>query len=67
LILPPPVPRHDDDGAAWHASRHATPRLHHSFYVLELDREKWIKSLSDDQRKMDVELSAGEELEVTVQ
>jgi hypothetical protein len=36
-------------------------------YVLELDREKWIKSLSDDQRKMDVELSAGEELEITVQ
>jgi hypothetical protein len=36
-------------------------------YVLELDREKWIKSLSDEQRKMDVELSAGEELEITVQ
>jgi hypothetical protein len=35
-------------------------------YVLELDREKWIKTLTDDQRKMDVELSAGEQLDVEV-
>lgn len=30
-------------------------------YVLELDTDKWIKTLTDDQRKVDVELSAGEE------
>ena len=36
-------------------------------YVLELDREKWIKTLTDDQRKMDVELSAGEQLDVEIQ
>jgi von Willebrand factor type A domain len=36
-------------------------------YVLEVDREKWIKTLTDAQRKMDIELTAGEELDVTIQ
>jgi len=35
-------------------------------YVLELDREKWIKTLTDEQRKMEVELSAGEQLDVDI-
>lgn len=36
-------------------------------YVLELDKEKWIKTLTDEQRKMDVELGEGEELAVDIQ
>jgi hypothetical protein len=36
-------------------------------YVLELDSEKWIKSLTDEQRTMNVELGAGEVLKVDVQ
>ncbi|MCC7250490.1 VWA domain-containing protein [Hyphomicrobium sp.] len=36
-------------------------------YVLELDNEKWIKSLTDNQRTMSVELGAGEELKVNVE
>ncbi len=36
-------------------------------YVLEIDRDKWIKSLTDAQRKVDVELTGGEELDITIQ
>lgn len=36
-------------------------------YVLEIDNEKRIKTLTDAQRKMDVELGAGEELEIKVE
>jgi Mg-chelatase subunit ChlD len=35
-------------------------------YVLHLDTDKWIKTLSDAQRKMDVEVGAGEELSIDV-
>ena len=35
-------------------------------YVLEIDSKKFIKSLTDDQRKMDIEIVAGEELNVKV-
>ncbi len=35
-------------------------------YVLEIDAEKHIKTLTDEQRKMDVELSAGERLEIAI-
>lgn len=36
-------------------------------YVLEIDNDKWIKSLTDAQRKMDVELSGGEQLDIIIQ
>jgi hypothetical protein len=36
-------------------------------YVLEIDREQWIKTLTDAQRKMDIELTGGEELDITIQ
>lgn len=36
-------------------------------YVLELDTEKWIKTLTDAQRKVDIELSAGEEFELKIE
>ena len=36
-------------------------------YVLDIDTDKWIKTLTDEQRKMDVELKAGEELNVELQ
>lgn len=35
-------------------------------YVLEIDAEKRIKTLTDDQRKMDVDLGAGEQLEIAI-
>ncbi len=36
-------------------------------YILDIDTEKWIKTLPDEQRKMTVDLEAGEELELEVQ
>lgn len=36
-------------------------------YVVELDKEKWIKTLTDAQRKMDVELTGGEEFDIKIQ
>jgi von Willebrand factor type A domain len=35
-------------------------------YALDIDTDKWIKTLTDEQRKMDVELSAGEELAIEI-
>lgn len=35
-------------------------------YVLHIDIDKWIKSMTDEQRTMDVELKPGEELNVEV-
>jgi hypothetical protein len=35
-------------------------------YVLEIDSEKQITTLTDDQRKIDVELNAGQELEIAI-
>jgi Mg-chelatase subunit ChlD len=35
-------------------------------YVLDIDIDKWIKTLTDEQRRMEVELKAGEELNVEV-
>ena len=36
-------------------------------YVLDLDTDHWIKTLTDEQRKMNVDLKAGEELNVEIQ
>jgi len=35
-------------------------------YALDIDTDKWIKTLTDEQRKMDVDLSAGEELAIEI-
>jgi hypothetical protein len=36
-------------------------------YMLEIDPDKWIKQLGDEQRKMEVELSAGQEYELSIE
>ncbi len=36
-------------------------------YVLHIDIDNWIKTLSEEQRKMEVELKAGEEVNVEIQ
>jgi hypothetical protein len=35
-------------------------------YILEIDAEKRITTITDDQRKIDVELSASQELEIAI-
>jgi hypothetical protein len=54
------VARGDSPGA----TRHALPP---GKYTLHLDADKWVKTLTDEQRKMEVELEAGQELEVAVE
>lgn len=36
-------------------------------YVLELDPDRWIETLSEESRTMEIDLAAGEELEITVE
>ena len=36
-------------------------------YMLEIDPDKWIKQLGDAQRKMEIELSEGQEFELSVE
>ncbi len=54
------VVRGDSPGA----TRQAVPP---GKYKLHLDIDKWVKTMTDEQRKMDVELEPGEVLEVEVQ
>lgn len=35
-------------------------------YTVELDPDKWVKTLTDEQRKVDVDISAGEQVEIEV-
>lgn len=51
-------------GAAPSSSRFALPP---GKYVLDLDKDKWINTLTDEQRKMTVDLEAGEVFELDVQ
>lgn len=36
-------------------------------YAVEIDTEKWIKTLSDEQRKVEIELGEGEEIELKIE
>jgi hypothetical protein len=50
-------------GAAPGTTKHALPP---GKYTLQLDTSKWVKTMTDEQRTMEVELEAGQELEVSV-
>jgi hypothetical protein len=50
-------------GAAPGTTKHALPP---GKYTLHLDTSKWVKTMTDEQRSIEVELEAGQEVEVSV-
>lgn len=55
------------DAAEGDVPGHTRVALPPGKYTLDLDPDRWIKQLGDEQRRVDIELKAGEELEISVE